>query len=373
MTFEITKRANPNREFTHDCARRLFSVVIEMPAERQSNAMDAAKNISGPGHPQITVGPLGTARYRKPLRKMRWWDIKLLLKESCAGWTKHKTPRLGAALSFYTLLSLMPLLLIVISIAGLVFGPLAAQAGVLHQIEILIGTQRARIVQALLEGAQNKADGLVATALGMLTLMFGASGVLTELRDALNTIWDVAPRQLTTFQQIASLVKDRLWSFVLVLAIGVVLTGSLLLSAAISAVGTFYASILPSYEVPLHLLNAVFSFVAVTGLFGAIYKILPEVPIEWRDVMLGAAVTSVLFTVGNLLIGLYLGRASFSSTYGAATSTVVLAVWVYYSSQIFFLGAEFTKAFAELYGSDPSQNSRTLITPGGRRYLSARS
>ncbi len=300
--------------------------------------------------------------YQRPLRKMRRADIKVLLEDSVSGWTRHKTPRLGAALAFYTLLSLMPLLLIVISIAGLVFGPRAAQTGVLGQVQILIGSQRAKIVQALLEGAHSKAGGLLATCIGTLTLMFGASGVLMELRDALNTIWEVASPQLTTVQEIMGVVKGRLWSFALVLTIGSLLTGFLLLSSWISAIGTLYAIILPSHNVAFHVLNSMLSFVAVTAIFGAIYKIVPEVIIQWRDVILGAAVTSILFALGNLLLGLYLGKVSFSSTYGAAGSTIVLAVWVYYSSQIFFLGAEFTRAFTRRFGSGPPKSSQPLIT-----------
>jgi membrane protein len=184
-----------------------------------------------------------------------------------------------------------------------------------------------------------------------------------ELRDALNTIWEVASPQLTTLQEIKGVVKDRIWSFALVLTIGSVLTGLLLLTTWISAIGTLYAFPLPYYQVALHILNSVLSFAAVTALFAATYKIVPEVVIEWRDVILGAAVTSIFFTLGNLLLGLYLGKASFSSTYGAAGSTIVLAVWVYYSSQIFFLGAEFTKAFTNLCGSGPAKSSHPLITP----------
>jgi membrane protein len=306
-----------------------------------------ADQITEPG----SAGHTGTAR--KPLRKLRWRDIRPVLEDTMAGWSKHNTPRLGASLAFYSLLSIMPLLLIVISIAGVVFGPRATQSDVLHQIQILIGVQRAGIVQALLEGAQNKADGLVATVLGTLTLLFAASGMVTELRSALNIIWDVAPRRLTTFQEFSSLVKEKLWSFTLVLGLGLLLSVSLLLSTWAAALGTLYGSWLPSYEVVLHVTNTVFSLVVLTGLFSAVYKIVPEVPIEWRDVLLGGAVTSVLFTTGNLLLGLYLGKASFSSTYGAAASTVVLTVWVYYSSQMFFLGAEFTKAFAQRHGSRP--------------------
>ena len=303
----------------------------------------------------------GRHPYRVRLRRLDWSVIRLLLNDSMAGWTRHNTPRLGAALAFYTLLSLMPLLLIVISIAGLVFGTSAAQAGVLREIQNLVGEQRARIVQVLLEGTQNKADGFAAAALGTVTLIFGASGMLMELRAALNSIWDVEPRPLTTRQEIANMVKQRLWSFALVLAIGILLTGSLLFSTWISAAGSLYASMLPSLELPLHFLNALFSFVVVTGLIAAVYKIMPETRTEWYDVMLGAAVTSILFAIGNELLGLYLGKASFASTYGAAASSVVFAVWVYYSSQIFFLGAEFTKAFAERYGSRPSPVSRRRL------------
>ena len=263
---------------------------------------------------------------------------------------------MGAALAFYALLSLMPLLLVAISIAGLIFGPKAAESGILHQIQLVMGAQRAKILQALLEGAQNKADGLLATILGTLTLMFGATGVLTELRDAMNIIWDVPIRPLSTVQEIASLVKERLWSLALVLAIVVLLTASLLVSTWISALGALSA--LPRNEAVLHIVTAMVSFVLVTILFGAVYKVVPRVPIEWPDVILGAAVTSLLFTLGNLILGLYLGKASFASTYGAAASSVVFAIWVYYSSQVFFLGAEFTRAFAQRYGSAPGLKNR---------------
>jgi membrane protein len=326
---------------------------------------DPATRILAPGGAEVTVGKWRAHHYRKPFAKVGWDDIRALLQESASGWTKHQAPRLAAALAFYSILSLMPLLLVMISIAGLVFGQSAAQTGVVQQIQILIGEERARIVGALLAGAQNKADGLLATALGMLTLMFGASAMLCELRDALNTIWEAPARQQTTFQEMSSLVRKRLWSIALVLALSILLTGFLLLGTWISAAGKLSGPVLPVNEGVLHVLNALLSLVAVTGLFGAVYKIVPEVAIEWRDVILGAAVTSLLFTPGNLLLGLYLGKACFSSTYGAAASTVVLAVWVYYSSQVFFLGAEFTRAFAERYGSSPRSRPRMLIaTPG---------
>jgi len=277
-------------------------------------------------------------------------DMKALLAQTAAGWSKHNAPRMGAALAYYALLSLMPLLLVVISIAGLVFGTAAAEPRVMGQMQFLLGSQRATILTALLHGAENKADGVLATIIGTLVLTFGATGVLVELRDALNTIWEVPIRRLSTLQELLGMVKGRLWSLALVLGIVVVLTASLVCSTSISAMGAL-TSVVPAREAMLHLLNGVASFVTITIVFGAIYKVVPQVPIKWRDVILGAAVTAMLFALGNLLLGLYLGKASFSSTYGAASSAVALAIWVYYSSQIFFLGAEFTKAFADTYDS----------------------
>lgn len=338
---------------------------------------DPSKIILEPGGSEATVGGLGAHRYRKPLHKVCWPDVKMLLGESLDCWHQHNAPRLGAALAFYTLLSLMPLLLLAISIAGLALGPRAAESGVLGQIQLLMGPQRAKILQAMLEGRHTSTGGVVATVLGSLALMFGASGVMTELRDALNTIWEVPSVPLSTVQEIAGMLKERIWSILLVLGIGLLLTILLVLTSWVSAIGAVYATALPVHGSVLRVLNAAFSFAVITGLFAAVYKVVPEVPIEWRDVVLGAAVTSLLFTLGNLVLGWYLGRASFSSTYGATGSTIVLAMWVYYSSQVFFLGAEFTRAFAKRYGSDPNQKkgvlfdtpgspAPALITPGGQ-------
>jgi membrane protein len=279
-------------------------------------------------------------------------NVKLLFAKSADCWSKHNAPRMGAALAFYTLLSLMPLLLVLISVAGLIFGSRGAEVRVMEQVQFLIGYQRAQILEALLEGAQNKTQGLLATVIGTMILVFGATGVMVELRDDMNTIWEVPFRRMSTLQELAGMVKGRLWSLALVIAVVMVLTASLLLTASISALATVTA--LPANVAVLHLLNGGFSFVATTIVFGAIYKVVPQAPVKWREVALGAAVTAVLFALGNFLLGLYLGKASFSSTYGAASSTVALAIWVYYSSQIFFLGAEFTKAFAETYGSAPT-------------------
>jgi membrane protein len=250
---------------------------------------------------------------------------------------------------------------VAVSGAALVVGQRAAESQLIAQIYDLVGPQGAKAIEALLDGSRNTAHGVVATVLGLATLLFGASAVLVELRDALNTIWEVTPQPQAGLQNLIALAKERLFSFGLVLSVGFLLLVSLAVSAWISALGVLSAFILPASAAALHIINVVVSFLIITSLFAAIYKVIPDARIEWHDVLLGAVVTSVLFTVGKLLIGLYLGRASFASTYGAAGSIVVLIVWVYYSSQIFFLGAEFTRAFANRYGSQPSRHPEGMV------------
>jgi membrane protein len=306
--------------------------------------------------------PAGGARlYQKPLRTFRWADIHRLLSESFAEWNKHNAPRLGASLSFYTLLSLAPLLLILSSAASIAFGYKAAVEGVIRQVYALGGAEAARAAEALLSSPRNTAHGVMATVFGLATLWLGASGVLVELRDALNFIWDVPTPNLSGMKMLVRTVKDRLFSFALILAVGFLLVVSLALSAWIAALGEYSAWILPANEVLLHTINFIVFFVVTTGLFAAIYKFVPSAPIEWREVILGGAVTSALFSLGKLVLGIYLGKTTFASAYGAAASIVALIVWVYYSAQIFFLGAEFTKAFANHYGS-PNRHAR-LVTP----------
>lgn len=320
------------------------------------------KHILEPNGTEVDTAAAGSARrYRKPLRAFRWCDIKALLSESLDEWSRHKAPRLGAALAFYTLLSLTPLLLVVVSIVGLVFGHQAAQRDVVQQVQMLVGAPGAKAIEAVLEGSRNTTHGIIATLIGLATLLFGASGVLIELRDALNTIWEVPTPNLTRVRKITAFVKQRLFSFAIVLSIGFLLVVSLAVSAWISALGTLSASIVPGQEIILHVLNAVISFVVITGLFAAIYKIMPDVKIQWRDVILGGAATSLLFTIGKFALGLYLGKASFASTYGAAASIVVLVIWVYYSGQIFFFGAELTRTFANQYGSHPNLHPEGMV------------
>jgi len=319
------------------------------------------KNILEANGTEVSTPAGGARRYRKPLTSFRWCDIKALLGESFIEWNRHKAPRLGASLAFYTLLSLTPLLLVVVSIVGLVFGHKTAERGVVQQVAMLAGPQGAKTAATLLEGSRNATHGIIATVVGLITLLFSASGVLIELRDALNTIWEVPNPNLSRLQMLTTFIKQRLFSFAIVLAVGFLLLVSLAVSAWISALGVLSASMLPAYEAALHILNALISFVVITGLFAAIYKLMPDVRIEWGDVILGGAATSLLFTIGKLVLGLYLGKASFASTYGAAASIVVLVLWVYYSSQIFFFGAEFTKAFANRYGSMPSKHPEGMV------------
>jgi len=273
------------------------------------------------------------------------WGLNLC---TFARWNEINAPRLGAALAFYTTLSIAPLLVLCVSIAGLVFGPKLAQGDVIAQVENVIGPEAGKILQGLLLDASKLSHGLTAAGVGIVLLLFGASSVFTELRDAMNSVWNV---KNTTSGGIKGMIKYRFFAFALVLGIGFLLLVSLLFSAALAAVGLYFGEYLPLPEAVLHVLNTLISFAGVTILFALLYKVVPDVRIEWRDVWVGAAVTSLLFSIGKLLIGLYLGKASVGSAYGAAGSLVVFLVWVYYSAQIFFLGAVFTQAYSERHGS----------------------
>lgn len=271
-----------------------------------------------------------------------------LIKQTASSWNDINAPRLGASLAFYTLLSIAPLLVVSISIAGMIFGEKAAQDQIAGQIANVVGWQNAETLQSLLAHAHKPAAGFSAAGVGFLTLLFGASGVFGELRDSLNTVWGVKG---TSGSGLTGMIKYRFVSFAMVLGIGFLLLVSLVLSAAIAAAGTFLSGRLPIPEAVMHLASTGITFIAVTILFALLYKFVPDVRIEWRDVAIGAAVTSALFSIGKFLIALYLGKASVGSAYGAAGSLVVFIVWVYYSAQIFFMGAEFTHVFAERHGS----------------------
>jgi membrane protein len=281
----------------------------------------------------------------EPVTANSVWD---LIKRTASSWNEINAPRLGAALAFYTMLSIAPLLVVCIGIAGAIFGQEAAQDRIAWQIQNVVGYQGGQVIQALLKHADKPASGILAAVVGFFMLLFGASGVFGELRDSLDLVWGVKGPQGSG---IKGLIKYRFASFAMVLGIGFLLLVSLVLSAAIAAAGKLFSGYLPAPELVLHLGTIVFTFLTVTILFALLYKVVPDVHIEWRDVWIGAAVTSILFSVGKFLIGLYLGKASVGSAYGAAGSLVVFMVWVYYSAQIFFLGAQFTKVFAERHGS----------------------
>jgi membrane protein len=258
---------------------------------------------------------------------------------------------LGAALAFYALLSFAPLLLILISIVGLVFGHSVAEHATAERVRILIGPTAGDALTMFLEGARNTTHGVVATVFGLAVLLLGASGVIIELRGALNTIWDVPDQDLSGMRMVTGFIKRRLFSFAIVMGLGVLLIASVAVSTWINAVAALIPSFPGMETVLLEIGASILSFVLIAALFAAIYKVMPDVKIEWRDVILGCVVTSLLFTIGKQLLSLYLGRASYKSTYGAAGSVVVFIAWVYYSSQIFFLGAEFTRIYACRYGS----------------------
>ena len=275
-------------------------------------------------------------------------DIVPLVKESFAEWSEDKASRLAAALAYYTVFSIPPLLIIAIAIAGQVFGQEAAQDRIVAEITGLIGRDSAEALEAMIENARQPAEGLAAGALGLAFLLLGASGVFGQLQDALNTIWEVAPRP---GRGIVGTITDRFFSFTMVLGVGFLLLVSLILSAALAALNEFVAGLIPSLTILAQIVNFLVSFGVITVLFALIFKIVPDVEIAWSDVWVGAIVTAFLFTVGKLAIGLYLGNSAVTSTYGAAGALVVILLWVYYSAQILFLGAEFTQVYANTYGS----------------------
>ena len=281
-------------------------------------------------------------------------NIFQLLKDTFSDWNEDKAPRLGAALAYYTIFSLAPLLVIAIAIAGFAFGQQAAQGQIIGQMRGLVGDQGAEMIQTMIESSRQPSAGIIATVIGVVTLLLGALGFFGQLQDALNTIWEVAPKPN---RGILGIIKDRFLSLTMVLGIGFLLLVSLVISAVLAGVGSFLNTLFPGAELVLQVVNTVISFIVITLLFAMIYKILPDVEIAWHDVWIGAVITTVLFLIGRFLLGLYLGRGTVGSTYGAAGSLIVVLVWVYYSAQILFFGAEFTQVYANKYGS--------RVTPAG--------
>lgn len=271
-----------------------------------------------------------------------------LLKETYNDWSEDKASRLAAALAYYTAFSVAPLLLISIVVAGLVFGREAAQGQIFGQLEGLLGADAASTIQTSVANSQQSGASTLSAIIGIATLIWSASGLFSQLQDALNTIWEVQPDPQAG---IVATIKRRFLSMTMVLGIGFVLLVSLVLSAGVAAVGKLFGDLLPGGTILWQTVNFVLSFLVVTGLFAAIYKVLPDAEIAWSDVWIGAAATALLFAIGKQLIGLYLGYAGVGSTFGAAGSLLVFLVWVYYSAQILFFGAELTQVYARKYGS----------------------
>ena len=289
-------------------------------------------------------------------RKSLWQFFK----DTVLQWIQHDPFQLGAALSYYTLFSLAPLLIIVIAIAGFAFGREAAQNQIVETIQGMIGRDSAQAVQEMIRNASNKPKtGMISTLLGIIVLMVGAGGVVGQLQNSLNMIWGVKPKP---GQAIWGFIRQRFTSFAMVLGIGFLLLVSLVISALLSSLTQIMGTFVGGTALVAHAVDLLLSFAVVSALFAMIYKFLPDVHLHWKDVWIGAVLTSFLFTIGKSLIGLYLGSSGATSAYGAAGSLITVLLWVYYSSLIFFLGAEFTHVYATQYGSGvvPAENAETI-------------
>lgn len=272
-----------------------------------------------------------------------------LLKSAGSQWNDHNASRLGAALAYYTLFSIAPLLVLLVAVCGLVFSKTTAESDLIAEVREIAGYSEAQTLKTFLESAHHASSGIVATIIALITLLFGASGVFVELRDSLNTIWDAPARSSSSWRDMA---VQRLISFAMILALGILMLASILFSAALSISEKFFAGVMPLHAAVFSEIgNHAVSLAALTILFALIFKFVPSVRIRWRDAAIGAAVTAILFEIGKALLALYIVTAGVGSAYGAAGSVIALVVWVYYSAQIFFFGASFTRVYAETHGS----------------------
>jgi membrane protein len=272
------------------------------------------------------------------------------VKEAAAEWQQDKASRLAAALAYYAIFSLTPLIIIIIAIAGSLFGEAAARGQIITQIEGAVGKEGAAFIQTLLQntGHGGAGTGIAASILGIVVLLFGATGLFVELQDALNTVWNVAAKPNLG---VKDFIRKRLLSFLTIFSIGFLLLVSLVVSTVLSAVSHFTNTTLFEFDIFWQIVNSVIAFGAIVVLFATIYKLLPDVKITWSDVWIGSVITSFLFMIGRALLGLYLGKTAFGSTYGAAGSLIIVLVWFYYSAQILFFGAELTQVYARRHGS----------------------
>lgn len=271
-----------------------------------------------------------------------WWTVA---KQATTNWSSHRDGRQGAALAYYSVFSIGPIILIATAVAGLFFGRDAVTGQVMSTMKDLLGETGAKAIQAMLAGASRPTAGVLATILGIGALLFAAIGVVVQLKDALNVVWEVEESKESGLWHFA---RNYLLSFAAVLALGFLLLVSLLITAGLAAAGKFVSPYLP--EGILHIVTMLVSFAVVSILFAMMFKWLPDVSVGWSDVWLGAVLTALLFELGKAAIGLYIGKQGLESTYGAAASIVVVLIWVYYTSQIILMGAEFTHAYAKRHG-----------------------
>jgi len=323
------------------------------------------------------MSPETAAIHRPPTRptgrrhegRKPWWHpsfLWALIRLTVERWNEDKVPKLAAALAYYTSFAIAPVLLIAIALAGMLFGADAARGAVSREISGLVGPRIGQEIEGILKNAWQPRAGSIATVLGLIALLFGASGVFVELQDSLNIIWKVKKK---AGRGVWGTIRDRFLSFTMVLGIGFLLLVSLVLSAGLEALSHLLTDG-RTQTVVVRLVNPILSLAVISGLFAAAFKILPDARTRWRDVAVGAVFTAVLFTLGKFLIGLYLGRSTIGSTYGAAGSFVLLLLWIYYSSQVFFLGAEFTRSWADVRGNPPRPDSDAIAAeqsmPSGR-------
>lgn len=301
-------------------------------------------------------------------------EVWVLVKSAFTSWSQDHAQSMGAALAYYTMFSIAPLLLIVISMTGILFGPEAARGEIYGQLTHLMGEQGALGVQNLLESTNQPTEGVAATTIGIVLLLIGATTVFAELQDSLDRVWRAPVR---TGNGIWALLRARLLSFGMILGIGFLLMVSLVFSAGLSAISKWWSPVFSGWVVIAGFVNFIFSFLLTTGMFAMIYKVMPRVNIRWSEVWIGAAITAVLFTIGKWLIGIYIGRSAFSSGYGTAGSLLALLVWVYYSAQIFLMGAEFTWAYSHIFGSrkgkDTPKELVKALSENGAQALPAKS
>jgi membrane protein len=283
-------------------------------------------------------------------------SVWVVVRQAASGWVENKAARLSAALAFYALLSVTPLFLIAVAIAGAVFGHDAATGALTEELRDLVGDAGAEVARTALTNADKPTTGVVASIIGIMTLLFGASGVFGELQDALNTTWDVKPKP---GRGVWGIVRDRFLSFGMVLVIGFLLLVSLVVTTALAAFGGYLGGLVPGLALLIQVANLVFGLVVVMALFATLFKVLPDAEIAWQDVWFGALVTTILFTVGKYAISLYLGKAGVATPFGVAGSLVAFVVWLYYSGLILFFGAELTRVTAKRAGRQirPSNNA----------------